>query len=61
MIWQLPEKTCIHGREYPFHTDYRVMLKIIGFLNGDLPEYIRWQVFLPSAAAESTGKRQACV
>ena len=46
MIWQLPEKTCIHGREYPFHTDYRVMLKIIGFLNGDLPEYIRWQVAL---------------
>lgn len=46
MIWQLPEKTEIGGREYAFYTDFREMLRIIGFLNGDLPEYIRWQVAL---------------
>ena len=46
MIWALPEKTVIGGREYAFHTDFRRMLKIIGFLNGELPEYIRWQVAL---------------
>lgn len=46
MIWALPEKTVIGGREYAFYTDFRRMLKIIGFLNGELPEYIRWQVAL---------------
>ena len=46
MIWQLPEKTRIGTREYRFRTDYREALKIMRFLNGDLPEYIRWQVAL---------------
>ena len=46
MIWTLPEKAEIGGRSYPFHTDFRVILEIIGYLNGSLPELIRWQVAL---------------
>lgn len=46
MIWLLPEKTEINGKSYAFHTDFREVLKIIGFLNGELPEFIRWQVAL---------------
>ena len=46
MIWRLPEKTEIGGRAYAFRTDFRDMLRIIGFLNGELPEFIRWQVAL---------------
>lgn len=46
MIWQLPERAQIGGCSYGLNTDFRVALRIIGFLNGELPEFIRWQVAL---------------
>lgn len=46
MSWQLPKSTVIAGERYDLHTDFRDVLEIIGYLNGDLPEFIRWQVAL---------------
>ena len=46
MIWQLPERARIGICSYGLNTDFRDVLAIIGFLSGDLPEFIRWQVAL---------------
>lgn len=46
MSWELPKSAVIAGKPYDLHTDFRDILEIIGYLNGDLPEFIRWQVAL---------------
>ena len=46
MSWQLPKCAVIAGTRYDLHTDFRDILEIIGYLNSDLPEFIRWQVAL---------------
>ena len=45
--WQLPVSADIGGKRYGIHTDFRDILEIFSYLNdGDLPEFIRWQIAL---------------
>lgn len=46
MMWTLPKKAEFDGHVYGLNTDYRDILEIIGYLNDDMPEFLRWQVAL---------------
>lgn len=46
-LWQLPKTAVICGVEYPIETDFRTILRIIGYLNHPkLPEIFRWRIAL---------------
>lgn len=56
--WSLPESTVIGGQTYRFHTDFRDILNILGWLNGDLGRdlcdeercYVALRLFYPEFA-----------
>lgn len=41
-LWELPTQATIHGKTYPHVTDFRVILWIIGILNGSGHPKYRW-------------------
>ena len=47
MIWQLPVRAVIGGREYPLHCDFRDVLEIISYFEDpDLPDFLKWEIAL---------------
>lgn len=46
-LWRLPETVRLGDRQQPINTDFRNILRIIGYLNdSSLPEIFRWRIAL---------------